>query len=187
MRMSDLKQYKQNTYSQYGEDGIVEELLKRAGLTGSLDGWWCLDIGAWDGLHLSNVQCLVEREAMAVEVESMQSRFAALEELATEWPIMAIHAAVDVANIEEILAVAYVGAGELGRPLLCSIDIDGDHAGLLGKVPWNFEIVIAEWNNRGDKSQDKPLREWAASNGYTVVCRTNSNLIMTKDGGICAQ
>ena len=35
----DLQKYKNNIYSQWGEDGILEELLKRLGISNYEDIW----------------------------------------------------------------------------------------------------------------------------------------------------
>ena len=57
--------YSKNIHSQNGEDGIVEELLKRLDIN---DGWVC-EFGAWDGIHLSNTFNLVKRGFNAVFIE----------------------------------------------------------------------------------------------------------------------
>lgn len=55
-----LKDFAQSTYSQYGEDGIITEILSRISTIKSLDKW-CVEFGAWDGVHLSNT-CKFLRE-----------------------------------------------------------------------------------------------------------------------------
>lgn len=52
-----LQRYARNVYSQNGEDGILEEILRRLGITGG----WVVESGAWDGKHLSNTFALIER------------------------------------------------------------------------------------------------------------------------------
>ena len=49
---SPLLQYASNVHSQGGEDGILDRLLQLVG-TGPK---YCVDIGAWDGIHLSNTR-----------------------------------------------------------------------------------------------------------------------------------
>ena len=56
--MEDLKNYKKNIYSQHGEDGIIEEILKR--LNQYNDFQYC-EFGAWDGVHLSNTCALIKK------------------------------------------------------------------------------------------------------------------------------
>jgi len=57
--------YSRNVYSQNGEDGIIEELLKRLDIN---NGWVC-EFGAWDGVYLSNTFNLVEKGFNAVFIE----------------------------------------------------------------------------------------------------------------------
>ena len=48
-----LEKYKKNFYSQSGEDGIINEILKRLDLY-SRKNKWCCEFGAWDGKQSSN-------------------------------------------------------------------------------------------------------------------------------------
>ena len=49
--------FKKNIYSQNGEDGILEEVLKKLDLK---KNGWCCEFGAWDGKHGSNTFNLVK-------------------------------------------------------------------------------------------------------------------------------
>lgn len=51
------KQYMYNINSQNGEDGIIEEILKRIGI----ESRYCVEFGAWDGEHLSNTKLLIDK------------------------------------------------------------------------------------------------------------------------------
>jgi hypothetical protein len=51
----DLLEYRKNRYSQFGEDGIIEEICYRLGIK---EGWF-VEFGAWDGKHLSNTYNLL--------------------------------------------------------------------------------------------------------------------------------
>jgi hypothetical protein len=51
----NLIRYRYNRYSQFGEDGIIEELCRRLGIN---TGWF-VEFGAWDGKFLSNTHNLV--------------------------------------------------------------------------------------------------------------------------------
>lgn len=52
-----LKSFARNEYSQYGEDGIIEEIFRRIG-PNELNNF-CCEFGAWDGVHLSNTASLL--------------------------------------------------------------------------------------------------------------------------------
>ncbi len=44
-----LLDYGKNVYSQTGEDGVIEKILD---ILPDRDSW-CVEFGAWDGVHLS--------------------------------------------------------------------------------------------------------------------------------------
>jgi hypothetical protein len=50
-----LLECRENKYSQFGEDGIIEEICNRVGIK---KGWF-VEFGAWDGKHLSNTYNLL--------------------------------------------------------------------------------------------------------------------------------
>jgi len=57
-RRDGLISYAHSVHSQNGEDGILKELFRR--LDPSLPSIkWCVDVGAWDGQHLSNTHELL--------------------------------------------------------------------------------------------------------------------------------
>jgi hypothetical protein len=67
-----LLDYSSNTFSQTGEDGIVAKILS---LLPETDGW-CVEFGAWDGIHLSNVRKLIrEKGYRAILIEGDHSKF----------------------------------------------------------------------------------------------------------------
>lgn len=55
--MSTLAAYRKNVNSQYGEDGVLQELVRRLGIA---NGQF-VEFGAWDGQHLSNTRLLLEQ------------------------------------------------------------------------------------------------------------------------------
>jgi hypothetical protein len=62
MNTDNLEKYKYDTYSQNGEDGILEEVFKRLGLD-EFNKFWVVEFGAWDGKHLSNTFNLIKKGA----------------------------------------------------------------------------------------------------------------------------
>tara|TARA_B100001059_G_scaffold236548_1_gene287691 strand:+ start:3749 stop:4408 length:660 start_codon:yes stop_codon:yes gene_type:complete len=85
--------YKKDIYSQNGEDGIIEELLKRLDIN---SGWVC-EFGAWDGIHLSNTFNLVKNKNFdAVFIEGDDNKYNDLIKTVEEYRrIVPIRAYVD--------------------------------------------------------------------------------------------
>lgn len=62
-------------YSQYGEDGIIDNILGRL----ATPDRWCVEFGAWDGLHLTNTRRLIEELGYsAVLIEGDSTRYESL-------------------------------------------------------------------------------------------------------------
>lgn len=49
--------FAKNETSQCGEDGILREIFRLVGFSSSQP--ICVDVGAWDGIHLSNTRSLL--------------------------------------------------------------------------------------------------------------------------------
>ena len=71
--LNPLNAYKKNIYSQNGEDGILEEIIKRIGISANFG--WCVEFGAWDGIHLSNTFNLVASGWSAVYIEGDPNKY----------------------------------------------------------------------------------------------------------------
>jgi hypothetical protein len=71
----DLLEYRNNKYSQFGEDGIIEEICYRLGIK---EGWF-VEFGAWDGQHLSNTYNLLAHKGwQGVFIECDPEKYKAL-------------------------------------------------------------------------------------------------------------
>jgi hypothetical protein len=71
----DLLEYRDNKYSQFGEDGIIEEICYRLGVK---KGWF-VEFGAWDGKHLSNTYNLLGNKGwQGVLIECDPEKYKAL-------------------------------------------------------------------------------------------------------------
>tara|TARA_A100001388_G_scaffold264846_1_gene236483 strand:- start:2815 stop:3573 length:759 start_codon:yes stop_codon:yes gene_type:complete len=71
---SDFEKYRYNIFSQNGEDGIIQELLFRLQEKISKDPW-CVEFGAWDGIHMSNTFNLVKNGWNGLYIEGNSERF----------------------------------------------------------------------------------------------------------------
>lgn len=73
-----LSQFANNVHSQYGEDGIIAEILRRIAEARPLDRW-CVEFGAWDGVYLSNTCNLIRSQGYrAVLIEGNPQKHRAL-------------------------------------------------------------------------------------------------------------
>jgi len=71
-----LLDYARNVYSQHGEDGIIERIIQ----TLPEDNKWCVEFGAWDGLHLTNTRYLIESHGFsAVLIEASSKKYLDLQ------------------------------------------------------------------------------------------------------------
>ena len=84
MENFNFAKYKHNVYSQNGEDGIIQELLLRLKDKINPDPW-CVEFGAWDGIHCSNTFNLVKSGWNAFYIEGNKERFKNLEKNCSEF------------------------------------------------------------------------------------------------------
>lgn len=86
--------YKKIIYSQHGEEGIIEFVLKK--ILKNLKNLNVCEFGAWDGMHLSNTFFFVKNyKAKALYIEKSKKRFTDLIETAIKYPsVTAINAGV---------------------------------------------------------------------------------------------
>jgi hypothetical protein len=61
-----------NVFSQSGEDGILQAIFETIGTRNK----WCVEFGAWDGVHLSNTCNLIRNHGWsAVQIEGDKDKF----------------------------------------------------------------------------------------------------------------
>jgi len=186
--MSHYLQYRKNIHSQWGEDGVIAQLLLELGV----EGGYCCECGANDGVRLSNTLALAERGGWkALFLESDQQYGGRLKSLAGRF----------AGSRHEIVDVAANGPNSLDNILrrhgwptdldVLSIDIEMQTypvwAGLRGQP----KILVIEINNATDR-QDVPAFErtgrstladmvaMGRAKGYTCVCVT-PNVFLVRD------
>tara|TARA_R100001163_G_scaffold65831_1_gene65430 strand:+ start:21534 stop:22214 length:681 start_codon:yes stop_codon:yes gene_type:complete len=199
--MIDYLTYKNNVYSENGEDGILEKLIQDLYLTVSKDFWVC-DIGAWDGKKISNVYHLIENGASGVliEEENTEEKYKALEKLAKENErIIPVNVGISwktEGNAEEITRREYLNDPDktLDKVLsetpipkdfdVLNIDTDtADHEIWETVTDYRPKIVITEINSNiprdsvtsgeiGDNKSYNESIEYADKMGYSLVCST---------------
>lgn len=171
----NLDKHKSNVFSQYGEDGVIKRILEIA----EVKTGWCLDIGAWDGIKFSNIRNALTHSKFglrAVFVEADRKRWERLKDNYSDLSyVQCVNQFVKPIQVNFIVG-RYAKMFGIQK-IIFNIDIDGEHHLYVDKMKWDWLIVVAEWNNRGDTSELQPLLDIAAREEYVLVCKTNSNLI----------
>jgi hypothetical protein len=190
--MKTLDLYRRNIFSQNGEDGLLEEILRRV----DIHSRTCVEFGAWDGKHGSNTYNLVRQGWRAVYVEAEPTRFRDLQATAAEHPgqIEAIQGLVEVSgpmSLDAILADAAVEP-EFG---VLSVDIDSEDwrvwRSLRGFRPAIVVIEIDSSIPPGVRSVYEPSRRALGTSfssmlalgrekGYALVAHTG-NMVFVRD------
>ncbi len=195
--MKPLLEHSANVHSQSGEDGILGEILTRLGVLGGANEKWCVEFGAWDGMHLSNTYNLISNHGFrAVLIEGERKRY---EQLCRNIP------SDDVIKICRFVTLdgknrldAILGQTPLPEDFdLLSIDIDScDYHVWQSVTAYRPKVVIIEFNptipvdlayvqppdftlNHGNGV--KALDNLAHEKGYTTVCLTHANLIAVRN------
>lgn len=191
--MDELAAYSSNKYfSQDGEDGIIEEILRRLGNNIELDKY-CSEFGAWDGVHLSNACHFVRnKDYSAVFIEGDEDRVADLQRNYPQENVKKVHRYVTFEG-ENSLDSIYRQC-ELPKNFdFISIDVDGvDYHIFESLREYKPKIVCIEFNptipNAVEYIQIKDMSvkhgnsarailNLATQKGYSLVASTNCNLI----------
>lgn len=186
-------QYRKNIYSQNGEDGILQELLRRLNIS---QGWVC-EFGAWDGIQYSNTFSLVkDGNYNAVYIEAREDYFEDLLKTCSLYP-----------NITPIRRmVAYEGEDTLDSILsetpipedfdILSIDIDSyDYQVWRSVEVYKPKIVVIEINStvspvdgthiHGVDGKEGtgflPMIQLGKEKGYTLICHTGNLIFVRND------
>jgi len=179
-----LSDHAYNRYSQFGEDGIIEQIFKQIPPRTRL----CVEFGAWDGFHLSNTAHLWTNSWRAVLIEGDPYRFGSLVRRTRGYDTVCVNAFVsrDGPNSLEAILSRY-GVNETID--LLSIDIDGDDYHIVASLTTlRPRVLICEHNptipgesdlfgNYGDHfgCSAGALVRVAGEKGYRLVAMTETN------------
>lgn len=188
-----LGPYARSIHSQHGEDGILEEILHRISVVHPLDRW-CVELGAWDGVHLSNTCHLIRsRSYSAVLIEADPARYRELRQNHPDSRVLALLRRVELDGPNRLGSVL----AETPLPAdfdVLSIDIDGaDYWVFRSLQRFRPKVVIIEFNptipnavhfvqardltvHQG--SSARALVTLARRKGYALVAATPCNLIL---------
>ncbi len=184
--MEDLIKFKKDVTSQWGEDGIIEEIFNRIGTDSKI----CVEFGAWDGKYLSNTWNLWhEKDWSAILIESNKDRVENLKEDTKNFNKVTTYCAFVKAEGENSLD-NILGKLNIDKKIdLISIDIDSDEYYILQSlkkylprvliveynptIPPEFDIVQEPGEYFG--SSAKAITRLAKEKGYTLVAVTGTN------------
>jgi hypothetical protein len=139
-----LLDFRRDVYSQTGEDGIIEAILR----TLPDNDRWCVEVGAWDGVYLSNTRHLIESSGYAaVLIEGDAAKFAALERNCAAYErVICRHAYVGFSPIESLDTLLATCAIPADFDLL-SIDVDGNDFHIWkAMTTYRPKVVVVEFN-----------------------------------------
>jgi hypothetical protein len=140
-----LNHYAYSTFSQFGEDGIIEKIVE---ILPPSEDYWCVEFGAWDGKFLSNTyELIANKNWNGVLIEGNTAKFPELKQtFCTNEKAILINA-----------FVAFEGKNTLDNLLkktaiptefdLLSIDIDGNDYHIWESIKtYQPKLVIIEFN-----------------------------------------
>lgn len=184
------------SFSQWGEDIAVLDILDQLDTVAELDGW-CVEFGAWDGVHLSNTCKLIrDRDYKAVLIEGDARKVAALRANFSGDRVTAVNQFVAFdgpLSLDNLLQKT-----EIPKNFdFLSIDVDGNDYHIWDSIQvFRPKIVCIEFNpnipNRvcfvqekrasvKHGSSGKALVKLAHHKNYSLVLATPSNLIFVEE------
>ncbi|WP_397543397.1 hypothetical protein [Roseovarius salis] len=192
-----LNSHAWDAYSQTGEDGIISELMNRLGVFDRDGEKWCVEFGAWDGVHLSNTCNLIRNHGFrAVLIEGETRRYRDLCRNHPDEEIVKVNRFVTLDGDSRLDAL--LAQTDIPEDFdLLSIDIDScDYHVWQSVERYRPKAVIIEFNHtipvdiayvqppdfavnhgNGVKAMDNLARD----KGYTTVCVHASNLLAVRN------
>lgn len=189
MKNESLNQFVRNEYSQFGEDGIIENII---GKISNLDKW-CVEFGAWDGIYLSNTYNLIKNKSYkSVLIEADKKKFQVLKKNMKNYDATLINEFVSFSGNNTLDQILTKTAIPKNFDFL-SIDIDGNDYWIFESLRlYRPKIICIEYNpsipnevefiqprdfsiNRGASALS--ICKLAEKKLYTLVATTRCNLI----------
>lgn len=140
-----LLDYEEKIFSQHGEDGVIRKIFDILPDTNK----WCVEFGAWDGVHLSNTYNLIKQlRYSAVLIEGDEKRAGDLKEKYKQTPhIHTIHGMVGYGERDNLDIVLTTTPIPVDFDFL-SIDIDGNDYYVWESVEqYRPKLVCIEFNH----------------------------------------
>ncbi len=187
-----LSDYKENIYSQWGEDGIVEKIFSVIGTDSKI----AVEFGAADGFAFSNTANLWTKDGSwkAYLIENEPLSYEHLVVNVASYPCVPIHRAVGISHTDSLEAI--LQEYQVGPSIdILSIDIDGnDYYILESLTTLRPRLIICEYNPTIPAHLDVypsynnymgcsvgALQRVAKNKGYTLISITETNCFFVRD------
>lgn len=187
----DVLEARSDVTSQKGENGLVAFLCDIIGCREQT----CVEFGAWDGVHLSNLYPFWhDRGWRALLIEGDKARFAELSRNTIGFAVTAVNAHVTEKGPNHLLELATRNSFPVKWDIL-SIDIDGNDLAVLESINLiqsAVGVVIVEFNNSipPHVEYESRGRNYTGSSAlsfvtmmrrkkYELVCICGTNLVFT--------
>ena len=171
-----LRDHAWNRYSQYGEDGIIDQICKDLYLPSY---GTCGEFGAADGFFCSNTAALWEAGWEALLIEPNGDLMPALHDNTASYPNVTVKC-LYVNDVDECYP----------EPLtILSMDVDGNEPYLLEKMEVRHRVLVVEHNPTVPPDYEMigprdtltgasalSLTKIAESKGYRLIAATDTNL-----------
>jgi len=144
--------YSRNTFSQNGEDGIIDRIFSIVGTTSKT----CCEFGAWDGIHFSNCRQLVLSGWRCLFIEGDEDKYQDLHKnYASNTIVVCLnrYVSVDRDSVDTLLS-------EAGFPAdidFLSIDIDGLDYEVFRTLRAKPRVICVEVNAGHSPNETKRL------------------------------
>jgi hypothetical protein len=191
-RAEFLRGMESNVTSQYGEDGLIAETFKKLGTTNK----WCFEVGAADGVHLSNTVALRADGWRAVLIECNEHEYCKLRALESP-TVQCYHARIKPGQDGRpgLLDGILEHAGVPEQPDFGVIDIDGQDYWILESLRRLPRVLLIEYRRAGDTRVPRrggspedgqagldDIKALGEQRGYAALVRTGCNVLMCKEG-----
>ncbi len=181
----ELRSWARNETSQFGEDGLIEGSLKLLGETNR----WCFEIGASDGITLSNTWRLREAGWSAALIERDWHEFVKLATFASP-TVRVFYGHCDPHKLSSLLRWI---DGFPENPDLGVIDVDGPDYAFLYHLELRPRVLMVEFH----QTQDNPagstdqvgrtaIRALGELKRYRAVAETTVNMLFWAEEAIPA-
>lgn len=166
-----LLQYRKDIESQFGEDGIIEEIFKIVEPTSK----WCVEFGAWDGKHFSNTYNLIANNGWTgVLIEGDKNRCEEIKKNHTGNKIIPINAFVGWEEGENSLDTILAKTEISHNFDFLSIDIDGvDYHVWDSLKKYKPKVVVIEFNATIPSNIEfVQARDFKVKHGHSILSLT---------------